>query len=61
MYDRIKIKYSEWGKDDTGKEYTLNNVKADYLDKSYGINKQYELTSLNDIYSYTVYYVSNFN
>ncbi|MBE6131702.1 MAG: hypothetical protein E7183_08260 [Erysipelotrichaceae bacterium] len=30
----IKIKYSEWGKDDTGKEYTLNNVKADYLDKS---------------------------
>ena len=33
----------------------------DYLDKTYGINKQYELTSLNDIYSYTVYYVNNYN
>ena len=33
----------------------------EYLDKDYGINKQYELTSLNDIYSYTVYYVGNFN
>jgi len=33
----------------------------EYLDKDYGINKQYELTSLNDIYSYTVYYVNNYN
>jgi len=33
----------------------------EYLDKTYGINKQYELTSLNDIYSYTVYYVNNYN
>lgn len=33
----------------------------EYLDKSYGINKQYELTSLNDIYSYTVYYVNTYN
>lgn len=33
----------------------------DYLDKNYGINKKYELTSLNDIYSYTVYYVNNYN
>ena len=32
-----------------------------YLDKNYGINKKYELTSLNDIYSYTVYYVNNYN
>lgn len=32
-----------------------------YLDKDYGINKKYELTSLNDIYSYTVYYVNNYN
>ena len=32
-----------------------------YLDKEYGINKKYELTSLNDIYSYTVYYVNNYN
>ena len=31
------------------------------LDKEYGINKQYELTSLNDIYSYTIYYVNNIN
>ena len=33
----------------------------EYLDKDYGINKQYELTSLNDIYSYTVYYVNAYN
>lgn len=33
----------------------------EYLDKEYGINKKYELTSLNDIYSYTVYYVNNYN
>ena len=40
-----------------------NSKKAlpEYLDKDYGINKKYELTSLNDIYSYTVYYVNNFN
>ena len=33
----------------------------EYLDKNYGINKKYELTSLNDIYSYTIYYVNNYN
>ena len=33
----------------------------DYLDKSYGINKQYELTTLSNIDSYTIYYVSNYN
>ena len=33
----------------------------EYLDKSYGINKKYELTSLSDIDSYTVYYVFNYN
>ena len=33
----------------------------EYLDKDYGINKQYELTSLNDILSYTIYYVNNYN
>jgi len=38
-----------------------NKKIPEYLDKSYGINKKYELTSLNDIYSYTVYYVNNFN
>jgi len=31
------------------------------LNKEYGINKIYELTSLNNIFSYTVYYVNNFN
>ena len=33
----------------------------DYLDKKYGINKQYEFTNLSDIDSYTVYYVFNDN
>ena len=33
----------------------------DYLDKNYGINKQYEFTNLNDIDSYTIYYVFNDN
>ena len=32
-----------------------------YLDKNYGINKKYELTSLSDIDSYTIYYVLNYN
>ena len=31
------------------------------LDKSYGINKDYQLTSTQNIDSYTVYYVSNMN
>lgn len=33
----------------------------DYLDKSYGINKEYELTNINNIDSYTIYYVFNYN
>ena len=33
----------------------------EYLDKNYGINKKYELTSLSDIDSYTIYYVFNYN
>lgn len=36
-------------------------ILPEYLDKEYGINKKYELTSLNDIYSYTVYYVNTYN
>ena len=32
-----------------------------YLDRDYGINKQYEITSLNDVVSYTIYYVNVFN
>lgn len=31
------------------------------LDKDYGINKNYELVSINDIDSYTLYYVNNYN
>jgi len=31
------------------------------LDKDYGINKSYELVSINDIYSYTLYYVNSYN
>lgn len=33
----------------------------EYLDKKYGINKKYELTSLSDIDSYTIYYIFNYN
>lgn len=33
----------------------------EYLDRGYGINKEYELTNLNDIDSYTIYYVMNYN
>ena len=33
----------------------------EYLDKSYGINKEYELTGLSSIDSYTIYYVLNYN
>ena len=32
-----------------------------YLDKSYGINKIYDINNTLDIDSYTVYYVANFN
>lgn len=31
------------------------------LDKSYGINKNYELVTINNIDSYTVYYVNKYN
>ena len=31
------------------------------LDRSYGINKNYELTTTNNIESYTVYYVNEYN
>lgn len=34
-----------------------NKLLPEYLDKNYGINKKYELTSLNNIDTYTVYYV----
>ena len=38
-----------------------NKLLPTVLDKSYGINKSYDLVSTNNIDSYTVYYVSNFN
>ena len=48
-----------------GKKLTnLPNSKIklpDLLDKSYGINKKYELTTLNNIDTYTIYYVFNCN
>lgn len=37
-----------------------NNLPT-LLDKSYGINKVYELTNTKDIDSYTVFYVNSFN
>ena len=36
-------------------------ILPDSLDKNYGINKVYDLTTIKDIDSYTVYYVSNVN
>lgn len=33
----------------------------DVLDKSFGINKKYDIVNTSNIDSYTVYYVSNFN
>ena len=38
-----------------------NKLLPKYLDKNYGINKQYELTKVSDIDSYTIYYVLNYN
>ncbi len=37
-----------------------NNIPT-ILDRSYGINKIYDLSSLNDIMSYTTYYISTYN
>ena len=44
-------------------EYLPNSKKKlpVYLDKNYGINKEYELTTVSDIDSYTIYYVMNYN
>lgn len=38
-----------------------NKILPTVLDKTYGINKSYDLVTTNNIDSYTVYYVSNFN
>ena len=56
--DKVKIKVGSQNL------FELPNSKKkvpEYLDKSYGINKEYELTSLSDVDSYTVYYVLNYN
>lgn len=37
-----------------------NNIPT-VLDRSYGINKIYDLSRLNDIMSYTTYYISTYN
>lgn len=49
---------------DGNKLTNLPNSKKmlpEYLDRTYGINKQYNLTTVKDIDSYTVYYVLNYN
>ncbi len=38
-----------------------NKIIPEFLDRSYGINKKYDLVSMNDIDSYTVYYVNKNN
>lgn len=36
-------------------------ILPEYLDRNFGINKEYEISTLNNIDSYTLYYVSNIN
>lgn len=38
-----------------------NKLLPTFLDKSYGINKIYEITNVGNIYSYTVYFVNSVN
>ncbi len=38
-----------------------NKIIPEFLDRSYGINKEYDLVSINDIDSYTIYYISENN
>lgn len=40
---------------------TNKTISTTSLDKDYGINKVYDLTSTNDIDKYTVYYASSYN
>lgn len=56
--DKVKIKV---GSQDLLELPNSKKKIPEYLDKSYGINKEYELTSLLDVDSYTVYYVLNYN
>ena len=56
--DKIKIQVEG---DDLNKLPHSGKILPTVLDKSYGINKKFEITSLKDIDSYTVYYVSSYN
>jgi germination protein M len=56
--DKVKIQVE--GKD-LNKLPHSGKILPTVLDKSYGINKKFEITSLKDIDSYTVYYVSSYN
>ena len=38
-----------------------NKILPEYLDRSYGINKEYDIVSFNDIDSYVIYYVNKNN
>ena len=42
-------------------ENKVKENKINTINRSYGINKNYELVTTSNIESYTVYYVSNFN
>lgn len=56
--DKVKIQVEG---DDLNKLPHSGKILPTVLDKSYGINKKFEITSLKDIDSYTVYYVSSYN
>lgn len=56
--DKVVIKVE--GKELTMLPKTKENLPT-YLDKSYGINKSYDLITTNNIEAYTVYYVNKYN
>lgn len=56
--DKVKIQVEG---NDLNKLPHSGKILSTVLDKSYGINKKFEITSLKDIDSYTVYYVSSYN
>ncbi len=56
--DKVKIQVEG---NDLNKLPHSGKILPTVLDKSYGINKKFEITSLKDIDSYTVYYVSSYN
>lgn len=56
--DKVKIQVEG---NDLNKLPHSGKILPTVLDKSYGINKKFEITSLKNIDSYTVYYVSSYN